>query len=149
MATQVKPKALAADFKEAAAARNEWHIEVGDHVTVDDVLAPDFWRDVAIKLREWDRVEVRSESGRWFGEFIVRGVGHLYANVVLLRKKEFEDAILPKNLEDTGFTVRFVKTKGHQVIRISDKSVLKEGFATAVEAANWILSTVKPAKSAA
>ena len=143
MATQNRPKASMAEFKEASAARNEWFVEVGDNVAIDDLTAPDFWRDVATKLREWDHIEVRNESGKWFAELMVRSVGHLYATVVLLRKREFQDAVLPEGLDKSGYTVRFIKSKGHQVIRAADKAVIKEGFATAAEAGNWILTTLK------
>ena len=89
-----------------------------------------------------DRVEVVAEDNSWFAEVLIMSTGPNWARVKLLRhvslveKATKADAPIAENPQ---FEVNYggVSAK-HRVVRLSDKSVIKDGFATKAEAVKYM-----------
>jgi hypothetical protein len=139
---EVKPRKLHPNrFKEASAVRNIWVVTPEDGMTMDDVVKGEFWAHIGDKLRPMDRIEVLPDNGSFFAELIVRSCGRQYANVQVLRHVEFDKA------EDRSPSEQFeVQWKGphhkHAVVRLSDKTVLQNGFDNKSAALAWLSSNL-------
>lgn len=141
---RVQP-ALEADFATAEYSRNVYVLTASEGVTPEDLLNPDYWCHLGEKLREWDRIEVRSWTGDWFAEYMVRSAGRLYANVVLRNKTYFADAKVPEWFEKSAYGLRFIRGQGHAIYRKSDKAIIHAGFRTVAEAAAWAAENLRVA----
>lgn len=106
----------------------------------EHVLEPEFWANIAHKLRPGDTVNVHTDDMSYYAQLYVRGVGAQgslklpnRADVEVLLLKEWGPA--KKELKDKHHEVKFMgpHTKWC-VIRISDQQMVKEGFATSDEA---------------
>lgn len=113
--------------------RTRYAAIVDDGTTADDLQRPEFWCHVANKLRQMDVIEVLAEDSSYFAELLVLKTGIGFAKVLLLRKVDLEEHA-PE--EDGGIVA--VQWKGphrkHAVIRKSDGEILKDSFATKVDA---------------
>lgn len=138
MAGERQRAANISEFVAAEQTRNIWSHEAAEDIEVEHLTDPAYWRNLGHMLREWDRIEVRHCAGRWFAELMVRSAGRLYANVVVLRKTQFADAKVPDDIASSDYDVRFLRGKGHMVVRKADKAIIKDGFKTVAEAAHWI-----------
>ncbi|API59521.1 hypothetical protein BSL82_09530 [Tardibacter chloracetimidivorans] len=113
--------------------RTRYAAVVDDGTTVEDLQRPEFWCHVAGRMRQMDVIEVLSEDGSYFAELLVLKTGVGFAKVMLLRKVDLETPAA----DDDASLVQ-VQWKGphrkHAVIRKSDGEILKDSFATKVDA---------------
>jgi len=128
---------LSDKFKGAEYARNIWSATSAVGVALEDVLKPEYWAHVAMKLTPSDRIEVVAEDGSFFAELYVQDKDKTWAKVFLLRH------VVLDPLEKIDPTLDFkVDWRGpanrYGVIRKSDNTVIKDGFATKGEAARFI-----------
>lgn len=71
--------------KLAESARNHWVVTVEQGTTVEDLRRPEFWSLVSKTFRPYDRIEVRSDDGTYFAEYIVLSADRAWAKVHELR----------------------------------------------------------------
>jgi hypothetical protein len=134
-------------LKDASFTRNVFAICVEPTVSIGDVIKPDFWSHVAAKLHPSDRVEVTTEDGKWFAELYVVACDKTWAQVTLLRKHD----LVKEKKEPTNPEFKHVwrgANHKHSILRVSDDTVLKDGFDTkqlAVDYLNKHLETISKA----
>jgi hypothetical protein len=111
-------------FKLAEAVRNVWVVNAEQGTTVNDVLEPAYWAHVAQRLRPYDHIEVRIDTGEWLLSLLVLGCDRNWAKVHVLHRYELEKAEtdMPKAKKHR------VEWKGPQlkwcVIRNSDNEII-------------------------
>lgn len=121
------------DFK-----RTDYFIEVASGTPFSAVLAPDFYRHVARRLKVHDCLEVVAEDGSFDATVRVVEVNEqgLYAKVRVLRlwtPAETVDAPAPEAPTADGYRVEFVKADKWRVID-PQNTVIFKGLASEVEA---------------
>lgn len=119
-------------------ARQEWIANVEEDTTVDDILQPGFFALVAVKMRPYDHIEVRSDDGTWIANFLVTACSRNWARTAFLSKF---DLTTGEKLDTSGARHE-VKWKGPQhkwtVIRKSDGEKVNTGSLTEREASDWL-----------
>lgn len=105
---------------------------------LEDILQPDFWVHVAKTLHISDRIEVIPEDGSFYAELFVVSVASNLVKVKLLSHHELHDVGAPAEPGDELEVVWRGQTAKHTVWRKKDKHILKDGFATKQEAAQWL-----------
>lgn len=132
-------KLPAARFHLAEHKRNVYLIVPPEGTPFEAVLDAAYLGHVAARLRIGDRVEVMPEDGAYFGELLVTYVERQTAKVEVLRKIDLGAIDVPAEAPD--FEIRFKgPQRQHSVVRVSDKSVVKDGFATKDAAGVWLAS---------
>lgn len=106
--------------------------------TLEDILNPDYWVHVAKTLHISDRIEVIPEDGSFYAELFVVSVTSNLVKVKLLSHHVLNDVGLPAEPEDEYEVVWRGQTNKHTVWRKKDKHIMKDGFATKQEAAQWM-----------
>lgn len=118
--------------------------------TIEDVLDPDAWAQIAYKLdknkitndpaRVGAIIEVRTEDHAFYAELYVRAVRNMALDVQAVRY----EPLGPQAAKLTGnFDVRWnVGARGFDVIRQSDKVVVAKGLAKKEDAYAWIEQTI-------
>jgi len=120
-------------------------LTVESGTSLEDVLQPAFLANVAPKLRPYDRIRVRVDSGEWYAELLVLSCGRVWAKMVPiftldLTSQEIEQMV-------AGSLDQFyIKHRGPHlgwcVIRAEDNEPLKEQCASKREAQVWLDSYV-------
>lgn len=117
-----------------------WTITAEEHTTLDDVLAPEYLGNVASKLRPYDRIAVRTDTGEWYAELLVKSCGRTWAVTTVIFSVDLCTADVEMSQAE-NFEVRW---RGphlkHCVIRMSDHECIKEGCETKVDAQAWLAS---------
>lgn len=129
-------------MKLAEQVRNVWTIVPEYGVPYEAIVKdPAFLSHVSSQLRPFDRIEVLPEDGSYFAELLVRSAGRQFAVLAELRKVD----LAPVKMDnDARFQVTYQGAHSkHVVIRIRDRSVLKDGFDTAEDAHAWLATNVK------
>lgn len=125
-------------LKSAEYVRNIFFATPEAGTTYADMLTPEYWSHVAAQLQPNSRIEVVSEDLTWFAELMVTSVGRNWATVTPLRFVELAEAAA----KPAPSAKHVVKWRGanhkHSVVRAADKVVVKEGFATAKDAEEWL-----------
>jgi hypothetical protein len=115
-------------MKSAEYERNVWVVNAEHGTIVNDVLEPAYWAHVAQKLRPYDRIEVRVDSGEWLLELMVLGCDRNWARVHVLHRYELG----PVEAELPAAQKHKVEWKGPQlkwcVIRVSDSEIIVRGL---------------------
>ena len=139
---KIAPKLTPDRFKQAEYTRNIFAMTPAPNTEVEHLIKPEYWSHVAKMMNPTDRVEVVAEDNSWFAEVLIMSTGPNWARVKLLRhvslveKATKADAPIAENPQ---FEVNYggVSAK-HRVVRLSDKSVIKDGFATKAEAVKYM-----------
>lgn len=128
-------------FKAAEYERTIYVANVAEGTTIESVTDPGFWAHVAAKLRPFDRIEVREDTGAYWAELLVLSADRLWAKVHVLQCHELDAVQVADNAEYE------VMWRGphhkHSVIRKADRSMVKHGFASKAEAATWMANHAK------
>jgi hypothetical protein len=125
----------------AEGKRTLYRITTGIDDTPESLLDPKYWVHVGRQLRNDDRIEVMSFDRTWFAEVLVvevgaGGVGGARVAFIIEPMALSNAAELERPAENE---VRWGGPKSKwQAVRISDKKVLRDGFETKDEAADWI-----------
>lgn len=128
-------------MKEGQFVRNLWVVTVEQGVNRDDLMNPGFWAHVAFQLRPYDRLEVRSDDGLFFAEYLVLSCERTYAKVKELSWASLTSqdvAMSQEDLEQYEYKFRGPHAK-HSVIRKSDGVVMVEKLETQDQAKQWII----------
>lgn len=108
----------------------------------DDFLQPEFWAHVAKNFAPFDHIELRTDDGQYWAEFLVLSCDQQWAKVELLREVK-----LPEVAEAVADERFAVKWKGPHlkwcVIRASDSSIVHEGDPDKATAQGWMESYVR------
>ncbi len=128
-------------MKEQEFLRVWWVVTVEHGTTKEDILKPEFWTQVAIKLKPYNRIDIQADDGSFFAEFLVITCDKTYANVKELSWTELNTT---KEQPHEEF---YAKWRGPHlkwsVIRSSDKEAVKEGMETKDLAIAEILKLLK------
>jgi len=116
-------------------------------VTREDLLKPDFWAQVAYQFSPYDRLEVRSDDGIFFAEYLILACERTYAKVkelsfVSLTTKDVAMTEAENELELYKYKYRGPNCK-HSIIRKSDDTVMVEKLATKDAALTWLANHKK------
>jgi hypothetical protein len=117
--------------------RQDWVVNADEGTKPDEVLAGAYWSHFASNFEQFDRIEVREETGAWVSELIVLESARNWAKVRQLQLYELDKrtdvSAAPK--------AHKVEWKGpqrkHVVIRIADSEAIHEGFSSKAEAEQW------------
>lgn len=126
--TRIPPNRLSVDDY----ARTVFVATVEHGTTREDLTRPDFWSPVAVKMRPWDKIEVRTDDGTFYAELLVLSCDRTWAIVkelafVALGNKDISET--KAAAVDSGYEVRFRGPHAKwTVIRKSDESVIKDGM---------------------
>jgi hypothetical protein len=133
-------------------ASTQWKLwdVVPDHgTTVDSMLDPAYWANVARKLTPWDEIVVRAEDGSYIARFVVLERGNLYARVALLPGYPLNLQVSEPDVDSSvpsGYEVKW--TGPHTRYAVArDGAKLKEGFTSKGEAAAWLREHLKGMKA--
>lgn len=122
-------------FEQAEFVRAIHFATPDEGTTPEDVLKPEYWAHVASQLRPGSRIEVVPEDGAWFGEYYVAASSRNWAKVVPLRVVELASKIETPILEGAKHAITWGgQLQKYRIVRLSDKTVIKQGFATKAEA---------------
>lgn len=128
-------------FSPAEQVRRIFDYVASAGTTVDELLVPTYWKEIARHVGPWDRLEVRSEDGSWFAEFIVRSVAPTGVELVPYRGTMIEQGMQPRGKHTRGADGRRVLHLGEfrkWAIVDGAGEVVKDGFATESEALRWL-----------
>jgi hypothetical protein len=132
-----------ARFREASFERTVWAATPEAGVALDSLLDPAYWAHVAKRLKPWDWIEVRAEDGAYWALLLVIDASATSAKVQVLHRVELQ-AVKPEDAPAAPFKADWGgPTHKHRVLRLSDKQVMKTGFATKDEAEQWIKSHMR------
>lgn len=123
----------------------DWVMTVEENTSMETVLKPDFYANVAARMHPYDRIRVRIDTGEWYCELLVVDCGRAWAKVVKIFEVDLTgDA--PEVPRSEAFEQFVVKHRGPHlnwcVLRKADKEPLKEMCATKQEAEAWLASYV-------
>ena len=116
--------------------RNYWVATVEPHITRDDLLVPTFWANIAHAFKQFDRIEVRQDDGKFFAEYLVLQQDKTAAYLKELTWYDLSKKVEVKN-PDYMYKYRGPHAK-HSIIRVKDGSVLIEHLETKAEAERWL-----------
>lgn len=123
-----------------------WHVTVSPDMPFDEVLKPDYWTNVARKMRPHQRVIVDCEDGSYTATLFVRSAQRLSAHVEVISKSEFGKADTGPVDGKSGFEIKWAgPSHKHRIIRKSDNEVIQHGFETPEAADAWLGNYVKNA----
>ncbi|HEY9064717.1 MAG TPA: hypothetical protein VIO33_07010, partial [Burkholderiaceae bacterium] len=118
--------------------RRDFCVNAEEGTLPTDIVNPAYWSHVAAQLQQFDRIDVREETGAWLAELIVIDGGRNYAKVYMAKLHLFHDT---DRIAAPAAKHR-VEWKGpqrkHSVIRIADNQVLQEGFPDKSAASAWL-----------
>lgn len=142
-----KVKRSTFQFAEHAYGRHSATLPVG--WTIDDVLAPESWSEVAhlldgnkmnnTKPQVGAVIEVRTEDHAFYAEIYVRAVEKMALHVDVIQFKPLG----PQEAKETGkFDVRWnVGRRCYEVVRLSDKHIVATDLPKKEDAYSWIEQT--------
>lgn len=117
--------------------RNIWLITAESSENPQDFLEPEFYAHVAKDFRPYDHVEIRTDDGLYWAEFLVLSADRTWAKVHLLREAKLH--AVEQQPANTDFLISY---KGNHrkwcVIRASDKSAVREGELDRPAANLWL-----------
>ncbi len=129
-----------ARIKGAEYERTVWVVTVEKGTKLEHMQNPSFWSHVSNKLRPWDHIEVRSDDGTIYAEFLVLACDRTWAKVHKLRFESLTTSDVSQTqaaMEEFELEHRGPHLKWG-VIRKSDRAVLKENLQTKGEARTWL-----------
>jgi hypothetical protein len=111
--------------------RNQYTLPIPKEVKLEHVLDENFWANVAMTLKPWDRIEIQPADMSYHAVVVVIATDRLWAKVALLSYTELRIVAVQGDLvvQWSGPHTRF------RVMRGAD--VLKDNFTTKVEAETW------------
>lgn len=133
--------------KSSEYTRNIWIITPEVGTEPEELLAPDYWSNIAHTLRQRDRIEAWSEDLKWYAEYLVLDVGRNWAKVHLCEGtveelRQFEPRRV--NMDLRGHVIEYAGLHAKwRVKREKDNVVLKDRCETEGEALSWFSEHLK------
>lgn len=115
-------------FKLAEFVRDIYCVTVEPDIKFETVLKPDFWSHVEPKLKPYDRIEVRTDDGRYYAELLVLSKITGAVKVHVLNKADLhEEELVGKSVTTANYQVKW---KGPHmkfcIVRVADGKVVEE-----------------------
>lgn len=125
--------------------------------TRDELKSPEFWKNIAPKVKVWDKIDVLSDDGTFYAEYLVMSCGRawvkvremLYINLttsdVSATQAEAQDGVVQADSKEGHVVAWKGPINKWSIIRNSDKEYIKKGFdseADATTALNEYLKAV-------
>jgi len=125
----------------AEARRVTHHLVLPAGMTLDDLQLPEIWINLASKLHRHDLIEVTDEAGSMWALMLVREVGPEHARIEPLLGREL--APLYESIDDLPLhhRVHYLGPKRRWGV-LHDKRIIKHGFTTKTDAANWAKAVI-------
>jgi hypothetical protein len=124
-----------------------WNACPESGVTVEQLLKPEAWANVARRMKAGHMIHVVPEDGAYFAELYVVSAGQNWANVSLLREvllslTDFAEPATEKyaDIKWAGPSAKF------RVTRLKDGDTLRDGFGSRQEAESWLSDHLKAVK---
>ncbi len=150
MPTEQKPRAVQAPLHihEAEFKRSRYAVDVPAGVLPPDAVQPEFYANIAARLKPWDQIELRAADGTWYMEVMVLDASRSWARVypvlgpamfttpdVSLTQAVTTDAgrpnvPAPRAPAAEDFEVRHRGSKKWSVLRRADGEVIAENLNT-------------------
>lgn len=118
--------------------RRDWVVICEPDVTEEEYKNPIFWSHVAPKFTEYDRIEIRPESGEWIAELVVTEVSRSWAKVFQIQRYELT-GVTTKKFDRGEFDVSWGGP--HQrwrVIRRADNQIMTQQLPNRRAAESWV-----------
>jgi hypothetical protein len=145
-----KPKDIAELFEHrmlvSEAVQLSYFVSVDQGVTREQVLHPDFWRHVAIKLQPYTRINVTTDDGEYYLELLVISCGRNWAVVKELSHTKLQSDIDTSKLDESASMLQAKFMGGINkwcIINSNTDDVLKKGLQTKDEAISFIKEHAK------
>lgn len=121
-----------------------WTATAEEGTTLEDVLKPSYFANVANRFNQYDRICVRVDTGDWYAELLVVSHGSNWAKTIPTFHEEFNESLNDEEGHNEAFEAFAVTFRGPHckwsVIRKADKEVIKEQCNTKGEAQAWLAS---------
>ena len=119
--------------------RNLWVATAPFGTTIEQVRDESFFSHVAAKLKPYDHIEVRTDSGEWIAELLVTEAGRNWTRTYLLSHHRLTTSDIARTMSNPTLEVTW---KGPHllfcVIRKSDSAILQDKMPTEEGARAWI-----------
>lgn len=129
---------MPARMSHAEFVRQDWVATAEEGTTIEDVLDPNYWSNMAAQMKPYDRIEVRVDTGEWLLELLVMNTDRNWASVVVLHQHDLQ----PEDGEVAVPEAFAAKFRGplHRwcVVRKSDNEVLESKLESKEAASEWI-----------
>lgn len=127
-----------ANFVLAESKRTNFCAIILHGTTLKDMKQHDYFSNVARKISLFDRIEARAEDDTWWAELLVT---YSMAGAIKFEVLNYFELVAPSANAVTigGYTIKWAgSVKKHQVIRNSDKVVVKDCIPRKTEAIVWL-----------
>lgn len=150
-----KSRALNGNIMSLPIAKTSWVHYAQAGVSLDDVLKPDYWANVASRFRMYDKIEVIFDEYNCWAEFLVVKIDNVsnqnlvnrtaqWAVIELINSynlplsdKNVSNKVNTDELDEKEYFVKYLNPhKRYAIIRASDNSIIEEGIHSKEEAAN-------------
>lgn len=137
------------EFKSAEYERLESVASPEAGTSLDEMLAPGYWANVAKQMKAGQIIQIWPAGGAWWAEMLVRNVQPFAAKVHVLRSVVFDVGAPKAEPEETSEPKSDYKIqwRGPQhkfaVFRVADNTLLQEGFENKDLAGAWLDTHVK------
>lgn len=139
------PHLRAKDFKGAEFDFPQYKATLPIGTPIEALKDPAYWANVAQMMNVPGMIHAMPVDGSYYARLMVRSKGPNWAHVALVEHVKFESAESVVN-KAKGFDIAWGTGKSKfKVLRLADKAVMKEGFQTREEAAEWLAANVQAA----
>jgi len=128
-------------FSSTEFVNKHWTCTVEVGTTLEEVLQPAFFSNVAMMITPYDQIIVRTDDGSWYAELLVLMSGPSWAKVHLKYSANLldkEDSGLTQDQEDKFIVAWRGPHLKWCVTRKDDKMNIKEVCNSKVEAYSWL-----------
>jgi hypothetical protein len=114
---------------------NHWAVVIPADVSIETVLEPAWWANVATQLRVADTVDVHRDDRTLYAKLYVRAVGRARVAVALIQQVEFGALETETASEPASHRVKYGGPHNKWCVeRILDRKVVKDGCDTREDA---------------
>ena len=117
--------------------RNYWVATVEPNITQEDLLVPGFWANIAVAFKQFDRIEVRQDDGKFWAEYLVLSADKNSANIKELTWYDLTKEVSANKNADFVYKYRGPYAM-HSIVKIKDGSVMVEKLPTKAAAEKWL-----------
>jgi hypothetical protein len=129
---QLKEKVIyvlgAERMKQAEYERSLYVVTPTPGVTIDDLIKPECWAAVSLKLRPWDHVEVRAEDGTYYAEFLVMACDRSWALVHVLNYHALSTPDVSLSQAHSAYEIKHTPNLRWHIVRKSDRHIVKDSM---------------------
>lgn len=117
--------------------RTTWVCTVESNISPKDLMEPDFWSYVAMKFKPYDRIEVRTDDGAFFAEYLILSCDRTYATLHQLSLHQLGTKANPN--KSSLYEYKWGGPYGkHGIVRTSDSEMMINKLETKKEALDWL-----------